>query len=201
MNNIDDNELMSLLYEEPDTVKDIIYEKYSPLIDAILNKYFNLIKMLKIDDEEIRCEAMYGFSDGIISFDPLKDASLKTFLSICIERRVTKYLDKFTTEKHKLLYDNLSLDYKYDSDLSLIETISDKPKKDPLNNLTEMETLEEIISIAKEELSDGEYEVFCLMLDNNDYQVIADKLDKTPKQIDNTINRIKNKLKEKLAIK
>lgn len=200
MNNIDDNELVSLLYEDPDTVKDIIYEKYSFLVDAILNKYFNTIKMLKIDEEEIRCEAMYGFSDGIKSFNDQKEASLKTFLSLCIDRRVIKCIAKYSTEKHHALYDSLSLDYKYDSDISLIETISDESKKDPLNNLTEIETLEEIINIAKEILSDGEYEVFCLMLDNNNYHDIAEKLSKTPKQIDNTIQRIKVKLKEKLKL-
>lgn len=196
MNNIDDNELISLINEESEVVKDIIYEKYNSLVDIILKKYYNLIKMLQIDEEEIRCEAMYGFSDGINCFDPKKDASLKTFLSLCIERRVTKYLSKFTTSKHKLLYDSLSLDYKYDNETSLIDSISDDKKSDPLNNLTEIETFEEVINMARDVLSMGEYEVFKYMLEGDNYQVIAKKLDKTPKQIDNTIQRIKSKLKD-----
>ena len=58
---IDENELLSLLAEEDENVKNIIYENYGYLIDVIVKKYLNVIKMFQIDEQEIRCEASYGF--------------------------------------------------------------------------------------------------------------------------------------------
>ena len=85
MNNnidIDDNELISLLPEDEAYIKNVIYDKYSYIIDVLLKKYQRFIKKYGIDEEEIRCEASYGFSDGVNSFLDSKNASLKTFLTL-----------------------------------------------------------------------------------------------------------------------
>ena len=97
---VTDSELMSLLPEDEEHIKNIIYEEYGYLIDVILHKYSKHIRILQIDDQEIYCEASYGFSDGINSFIDDKNTSLKTFLSLCIERRVIKYITKYTTQKY-----------------------------------------------------------------------------------------------------
>lgn len=198
---IDDNELTSLICENDENVKDIIFKKYSYIIDILIKKYIRIIKALQIDEQEIRCEASYGFSDGINSYSENKNASLKTFLTLCIERRITKYLNKFTTQKAQALNETLSLNYTSDeSTTPLIDLISDESKFDPLNNLTSLETFEEIIATAKEKLSNTEYEVFCFMINEVSYQEIAKILNKTPKQIDNTIQRIKTKLRKAINI-
>ena len=44
-------------------------------------------------------------------------------------------------------------------------------------------------------LSDSEYEVYALMISGLKYNEIALLLNKNPKQVDNTIQRIKNKIK------
>ena len=198
---IDDNELTSLICENDENVKDIIFKKYSYIIDILIKKYTRIIKALQIDEQEIRCEASYGFSDGINSYSENKNASLKTFLTLCIERRITKYLNKFTTQKAQALNETLSLNYTSDENTTpLIDLISDESKFDPLNNLTSLETFEEIIATAKEKLSNTEYEVFCFMINEVSYQEIAKILNKTPKQIDNTIQRIKTKLRKAINI-
>lgn len=198
---IDDNELTSLICENDENVKDIIFAKYSYIIDILIKKYTRLIKALQIDEQEIRCEASYGFSDGINSYSDNKNASLKTFLTICIERRITKYLNKFTTQKAQILNETLSLNYTNEENATpLIDLISDESKFDPLNNLTSVETFEEIINTAKNNLSKSEYEVFCYMINEVPYQEIAKILSKTPKQIDNTIQRIKGKLRKNIKV-
>ena len=195
MNNISDEDLTYLLHEEPENAKDIIFEKYNYLIDIYIKKYARVISMFQIDEQELRSEALLGFSDGIKSFDEAKDASLKTFLSLCINRRVTKYIEKYARPKYKILNDTLSLDYKKDEESSpLMDIISDDNKFNPLENLSTLETIDEILSGAKKELSEFEYEVFSHMLNGEDYQNIAILLDKSPKQIDNTIQRIKVKM-------
>lgn len=197
---ITDSELISLLPEDEEHIKNIIYEEYGYLIDILIRKYNNFIKMFQIDEQELRCEASYGFSDGINSYLDNRNTTLKTFLSLCIERRIIKYLSKFTTQKSQMLKDALSLDSVHgDSNTPLIDMISDDNRFDPLTNLTSFETFDEVVSLAKENLSEFEYKVFTYMLNESSYQEIAKVLEKTPKQIDNTIQRIKLKMRKILS--
>lgn len=198
---ISDSELISLLPEDEENIKNIIYEKYGYIIGYMIKKYRNVIKIFQVDEQEIFCEASYGFSDGINSYKDNKNASLKTFLSLCVERRVTNMLSKYTTQKSRFFSETLSLDYEILNDKTpLIDVISDDYKNDPLNNLTSMETYAELIDMAKETLSESEYTVFTYLINETNYQEIAKKLKKSPKQIDNTIQRIKSKMRERLKI-
>ena len=62
----------------------------------------------------------------------------------------------------------------------------------PLKNTSVPNTLN---SKVKDLLSDKEKEVYNLLLQGMDYQEIEINLNKTPKQVDNTIQRIRLKLK------
>ena len=193
-NDIDEQEIISLMNEDDENIRNIIYEKYSFLVDVILNKYQNPIKYSKINIQDVRCEALYGFSDGINSFSNEKDTSLKTFLYLCIERRVLNCIRNNMSNKIKILKD--SLEYSSDNDkLSLSELIGDDNKFNPLNNIVDKETYKEIYLIAKNNLSNFEFTVFNYMINNFSYIEIASLLNKSPKQIDNAMQRIKGKMK------
>lgn len=195
-NDIDEQEIIALLGENDEQIRNIIYDKYSFLVDVILNKYQNAIKYSKINIQDVRCEALYGFSDGINSFSDEKDTSLKTFLYLCIERRVLNCIRNNMSNKIKILKDSLSLEYSSDNDkLSLSELIGDDNKFNPLNNIVDKETYKEIYLIAKNNLSNFEFTVFNYMINNFSYIEIASLLNKSPKQIDNAMQRIKGKMK------
>ena len=59
-----------------------------------------------------------------------------------------------------------------------------------------IDTLKYINKEVKTLLASNEQEVYNLMLEGLDYKEIALKLNKSSKQIDNTIQRIRNKLKK-----
>ena len=178
-NDIDEHEIISLMNEDDENIRNIIYDKYSFLVDVILNKYQNAIKYSKINIQDVRCEALYGFSDGINSFSNEKDTSLKTFLYLCIERRVLNCIRNNMSNKIKILKDSLSLEYSSDNDkLSLSELIGDDNKFNPLNNIVDKETYKEIYLIAKNNLSNFEFTVFNYMINNFSYIEIASLLNK-----------------------
>ncbi len=97
--------------------------------------------------------------------------------------------------KNKILRDSLSLDHEYgEQQIPLREMIRDE-KSDPLFGISKAEDYEELIECIKNKLSSNEYEVYQLMLHGLNYQEIALILNKKPKQIDNTIQRLKYKIK------
>ena len=88
-----------------------------------------------------------------------------------------------------------SLDYFYEQfRRPLIEILTD-PTNEPLINIMEEEAYKELVKNIKQSLSRRENDVLGYMISGFNYQQIAKITGNTPKQIDNTIQRIKQKIK------
>ncbi len=178
-------------------IKDILYDKYKYIVDILMRKYHNIAINLNIDLHELEQEASFAFTDAINSYQSDKNAKLSTFISLCVDRRIKKIIKKNTSEKAKILNNTYSLDYDYNEEgTTLKDLISDDRVNDPLNKLAEEQDYEELIHKIKEALSSSEYEVFKLYSNGFDYQTIALLTSKNAKQIDNTIQRIKHKIRD-----
>ena len=191
-----DNELIMLYRENDEDAKNMLFYKYKFIIDVLIKKYGNWLSSLKIDYQELYSECTVGFSDALYCFQEDKDSSLPTFITLCVERRISGIIRKYSRDKYKVMQDTYSLDFFYDEkNAALIDAISDKNNNDPLKNMAEEEEYSELIKNIKDSLTSKEYEVFVLKSRGFDYQEIAHILDKNPKQIDNSIQRIKTKIK------
>lgn len=194
-----DEELYSLICEDSSEAKDIFYAKYKYLIDILMHKYAYAALRLGVEYSDLYQEALLAFSDALVSYRDDQNASLPTFISLCVNRRLQKVIVKAGRPKNKILVDSLSLDQTYDGfDDPLKEMISDGRKNDPLQTIAIHEENDELSSKIKEILSKNELEVYTLMIHGLKYNEIADVLGKSPKQIDNTMQRIRNKVRELL---
>lgn len=192
-----DEELITLALKNNEEARNILYEKNKYIVEIIMRKYHNLAIKLGVDIREFEQEAYYAFSDALNSYRFDKNAKLQTFISLCIDRRLRKIIKRYSGEKAKLLNNTFSLDYDYNEDgTTLKDLISDNEQNDPLNNLTNEENYNELLKRIKEQLSDSEFEVFNYVINDFDYQTIALIINKSPKQIDNTIQRIKHKIRD-----
>ena len=193
-----DSELINLINEESEEAKDILFEKYQYIINIIVKKYILASKKYNMEYKDLYQEALLGYSDAIKRFND-ESSSLPTFITLCVDRRLQVVIKKAARLKNKLLNDSLSLEYVSQIDNQpLIEMISDDNKNNPLYNLEDDENYDNLVQEITKELSESEKEVFYLMLKSYNYQEIAQILNKTPKQIDNTIQRIKTKAKKKI---
>jgi len=195
INNTNDYELIMLYRENDENAKNILFIKYKFIIDILINKYNKYFLKLNIDFQEIYSECNVGFSNALRSYREDKDSSLATFITLCVERKIINLVKKYNREKYKILHETYSLDFIYeDSNVNLLNILSDN-ESDPLKNLAEEEEYIELLRVIKENLSKKEYEVFVLMARGLNYIEIAGILNKTSKQIDNTMQRIKKKIK------
>ncbi len=185
-----DNELTYLLNDNNEIAQDLLYEKYNYIIKSILNKYRRVFLALNIDLEEARQEANLAFSYAIYNYNEDRDTSLNTFVTLCVERRIRAVIKSKETMKSKVQSETISLN----SDNFLENTIADF-QYEPSKRIENIDMLKYINSKVKDLLSDKEKEVYNLLLQGMDYQEIAINLNKTPKQVDNTIQRIRIKLK------
>ena len=191
-----DSELFSLICEENEDAKDLLFMKYRYIIDIVIKKYAFTAMKYGFEYKDLYQEALVGYSDAIRSFNDEKNTSLATFISLCVDRRLQNAIKKAGRIKNKILLDSLSLDHVYEQyEIPLRDVISDESKNDPLLNITKEEEFDELLETIEKSLSSSEYEVYKLLINGLSYMEIAKILEKSPKQIDNAMQRIKNKIK------
>jgi len=192
-----DYELLMLVREENRDAKDILYEKYQNIIDISIKKYLPYAMKVGIEYRDFYQEALLAFADAIEHFDEKKDASLPTFITLCVQRRLGNTIRYNNSVKSKIHKENLSLDYSYkEQENALIDFIGDDNKNNPLDNIASKEYIDEILTSCKSKLTSYEQDVFELMLAEYSYQDIAVIMNADKKKIDNTIQRIKRKIKD-----
>lgn len=193
----DDTELLYLIQENNEQASDILLDKYQPIINLIYNKYIQLGKLSGLESTDLKQEALLGYMDAIKNYNQDKNVKLSTFVTLCVERKVKLALIKSNRQKHKVLNDSLSLEYNYgDESTTLQDVIGDNKEHEPLYNIVQNEDVVELENIIKENLSENEEQVYNLMTAGFNYVEIAKLLDKEPKSIDNSMQRIKNKIKK-----
>ena len=164
--------------------------------DIEIRKYMSMASMLGYDYNDLYQDALVGFSEALNCYREDKAAALSSFITLCVDRKLQVSIIKAGRLKNKLISDSLSLDYQYDQFTSpLRDIISDNSLNDPLENIIKNEKLSNLTKKIEESLSSSEYEVYALMISGLKYGEIALLLNKNPKQVDNTIQRVKHKIK------
>lgn len=193
-----DEKLITMFSENDEDAKNILYDKYSYIISIILAKYKRTIYALGIDISEVKQEAMLAFTDALIKYSSDKSTSLPTFISLVVERKIQNCIRKAETIKNKVNTEAYSLEAEYEVFKRPLEEILGDSSLDPLHKMENEERLEELTKKINDDLSPFEKDVYKLVINGFGYQDIAKILNKEPKQIDNTIQRIRNKIKDLL---
>jgi RNA polymerase sporulation-specific sigma factor len=194
MKEFQDNELISLVNEKNEDASNLLYEKYSYIVDIIVNKYKKGAYYFSIDLNELRQEAMVGFSDALVSFDQDSNASLKTFITLCVERRVRNYIKANDTTKSKILKEAYSLDTPVYEGVTLGDAIPSKTSS-PEDKMVEEESIKELRKKIDKTLSPFEKDVLELLINDFTEKDIASILNINIKQVYNCVAKIRKKLK------
>ena len=187
-----DYELLDHIYSCDEDANEIMIYKYRPLTVNLAKK---LIKYCNggIDLNDLIQEGLVGLNEAINNFREDKETNFGTYAKLCIQRRMYSVVKSTRTYKNKILNESISLEDEEDTNIDrIIVENSNKPS----DMIEENAYQEEILKKLNEQLTDLERQVFELKKNYFNYKEIADILEKDPKVIDNTIQRIKTKLKK-----
>ena len=192
-----DYELLSSINDNEESTE-LIYKKYKPLIEKNAKKFLKYSRYNGLDLDDIIQEGYIGLNKAIKSFNDTKETSFYTYAKTLIERNQISTLIGSNRLKHKFLNESIPLDLTVgdDENIDLKDLIGDN-KNNPESVLTDIEEINALIESIDEVLTDFERQVFHLKISGFNYIEIADLLDKDSKQIDNAIQRIKSKIKNK----
>lgn len=191
-----DYELLDHIYSCNEAANEILIYKYRPLTISLAKK---LIKYCSggVDMNDLIQEGLVGLNEAIKSFRDDKDTNFGTYAKLCIERRMFSIVKSTRTYKNKILNESLSIEN--DEENNIDKFLIDKDSN-PSSMVEEHDYQEKILKELNEKLTDFEKQVFELKKNNFNYKEIAEILDKDSKAIDNTIQRIKTKLKKIMRV-
>lgn len=190
-----DEQLIEILRNGEKEVVEFILRKYKSLVRGKAKEMY--LPGGELDD--LIQEGMIGLHKAVESYDRNQGASFKTFAEICISAQLSTAIKASMRQKHIPLNSYVSLyeerdDEKEDVQAPLIDTIQMEKEQNPEELFLDKEYLQGISGEMDYLLSALEKKVLYLHLLGTDYQTIAKLLDKTPKSIDNALQRVKQKM-------
>ncbi|MBR5517010.1 MAG: RNA polymerase sporulation sigma factor SigH [Firmicutes bacterium] len=192
-NILTDEEMVKMAQEGSVTAEEFLIKKYKDLVKTKSSMYF----IIGGDKEDVVQEGMIGIFKAIRGFDEKKETSFKTFAELCINRQIISAIRTANLQKHQILNESLSLSSDNDPEGEqklLEERLPSNGGGDPEKLMLMKEIGQYLKEESHEMFSPLEQKVWDKILQGKQYQEIAVELDKSPKSIDNTMQRIKKKI-------
>ena len=170
-----------------DQAAEQLIERYKQLVRAHARTLF----LAGGDQDDLLQEGMIGLFKAMQHFDPERENSVpfQNYAAVCIDRQMYSAIMAARRQKNQPLNTSVSLD------AFTQETIDWKigSSKSPESLLLDEEIFSQTLSGLKTLLSRYEIEVLDCYLAGTNYQEIAKALNKSPKSVDNALNRMKKK--------
>ncbi|MBE6647917.1 MAG: sigma-70 family RNA polymerase sigma factor [Ruminococcaceae bacterium] len=157
---------------------------------SFLDKYVGLLNVPEQYKEDLIQEGFIGLLKAVHSFDKNHNCSFQTFAKHCIRNSVISELRLYSRRGigKEIYIDDLSE--------GMFEVVTNKADNSTENIYIDIETSAQLHDTIFSVLSTYEAKVFGMYLAEIPYSLIASRLGKDIKSIDNAIQRIKNKLKK-----
>ena len=180
-------------------IMDYLLEKYKPMV----KKKAKAMYLLGGDSDDLIQEGMIGLFKAVRDYDSAQEASFGTFAQICVTRQLYSAIRASRRKKHLplnsyiSLYDNEEISEEKESELIQIQNIAST--NNPEDLVIHKESEDSFMNELEGNLSELERKVWYLHLLGTDYRTIAKLLGKSPKAVDNALQRIKTKAEELLT--
>ena len=189
-----DEQLIQRLRSGENAITDYIMDKYK----HVVRKKAKAMYLLGGENDDLMQEGMIGLFKAVRDYDETQETSFYSFAELCISRQIYTAIKLSQRQKHMPLNSYISLysqgeDNEEDRQTPLIDQLQTLKYNNPEELFLDKEYLSVMEQELKQKLSDLESRVLHLHLMGEDYRSIARLLDKSPKSIDNALQRIKQK--------
>ena len=175
-----DGELIALARGGDKEAESALLKKYAPLAKAVAAGFF----INGGTAEDLYQEAMVGLYSAIGGYSAESGAGFSTYAYKCIRNSVIDAVKKSLGAKYAAL----------NNFVPIVEIADAVSLSDPEDELIRREQRSEFMLKISKILSGLEFKATVMYLDGLSFSEIAANLGKTPKSVDNAINRAKNKL-------
>ena len=192
-NLFNDEKLAELAQAGDETAEEVLINRYKELVKSRARMYF----IAGADAEDVIQEGMIGLFKAVRDYCSDRDTLFRTFAAVCINRQIITAIKTAKRMKHGPLNNSISLNRPLEEsggEKDVIENILAAPVSNPEEMILIHDTFDEIPSAMSQILSKFELQVWQLYISGQNYTDIAEKTGKSPKSIDNALQRIKRKI-------
>ena len=190
-NEMTDEALIERLRAGESAIAYYLMEKYKGLVRKKARAMF----LIGGDTDDLIQEGMIGLFKAVRDYQPDRDAAFQTFASICVDRQIYNAIQSSNRQKHQPLNSYISLS---EQDGENEEHLGDNWGENPESIIIDQENVQDLEQEITATLSPMENQVLEYYLAGNGYGEIAQIMGKTPKSIDNALQRIRIKIREQL---
>lgn len=191
-----ENDIINLAQNKEDSAMEYLLEKYKPLVRQKTRKLF----LIDGDKDDLIQEGMIGLFKAVRDYQAGKDAAFRTFADLCISRQLYSAIKKSNRLKNQPLNSYISIysdEFNDADELAGDRTVISSGSGNIANPeaiVIDRESAVDMQNQMFDKLSKMEREVLKRYLDGMTYQEIAADMEKSPKSIDNALQRIKGKI-------
>ena len=193
-----DDETLCLLAASGDRQsEETLVVRYNRLVRICARPYF----LAGGDSEDLIQEGMVGLLAAIREYDPGRAASFRTYAEVCIKHRLLSVVKAAARDKHTPLNNSVSFE------TPLFDGKGDgyayrapgRQWEDPEEIFLSREAFRERMEALMGQLAGFEANVLRLYLNGLSYSEIAAEVNKSPKSVDNAVQRIRRKLAQQTS--
>ncbi|MGN0352976.1 MAG: sigma-70 family RNA polymerase sigma factor [Roseburia sp.] len=187
-----DEQLIQRLRDGDNKIMDYILDKYKPLV----RKKANAMYLIGGETDDLIQEGMIGLFKAIRDYKEEKESTFFHFAELCITRQLYSAVEASNRKKHSPLNFYISFSAtEGEEGVPLEETLGADSRSNPEELVINQENQKLFLEQLRQKLSRFEREVLDFYLSGMNYQQIARQMEKSPKAIDNALQRIKGKIK------
>ena len=194
LNTASDEALTQLAIQGNRQAEELLVSRYHQLVRACARPFF----LVGGDSEDLIQEGMVGLIKAFREYKPEREASFRTYAEVCIRNRLYSVLRAAGRDKHQPLNQSVSLDTPDFDSNSYTSGTSNLAQRNPEDSLIDKEHTAALLSGVRKQLSEFEAKILGYYLDGLSCREIAETVGRSPKSVDNAVQRIRRKVAQQL---
>ena len=183
-----DEELCALVRQGSREAEEVLITRYHRLVRRLARPLY----LAGGEQEDLIQEGMIGLVQGVREYDGEKSASFHTYAEICIRSRLLSAVRAAARHKHSPLNQSVSLElpfFENPSSLSGAYLVQANPE----DLVISRERVRDTLRGVRRQLSEFEAKILGYYLDGLTTREMAEAVSRSPKSVDNAVQRIRRK--------
>ena len=167
--------------------EEILVKRYNRLVRQLARPFY----LAGGDSDDLIQEGMIGLICAVREYDGQRAASFRTFAEICIRNRLYSAVRAAARDKHTPLNQSVPLEMPFfDGQSSCFGAMAGE---NPEDLIIGRERVQDALSDVRKQLSDFEAKILGYYLDGLTIREMAKAVLRSPKSVDNAVQRIRRK--------
>lgn len=184
-----DERLCELIQAGDRDAEEILFKRYYRLVRQLARPFY----LAGGDSDDLIQEGMIGLMYGVREYDGSKSASFRTFAEICIRNRLFSAVRAAARDKHSPLNQSVPLEIPFFDSHTSFCAAPLLSQTNPEDLIIGQEGVEDRLSDVRKQLSEFEAKILGYYLDGLTTREMAEAVSRSPKSVDNAVQRIRRK--------